>query len=109
MSSFDASDQLGDLLARLMAEHAIPTLHLTAASEVELGFGLAIMPPGTRCGGLAEGLERILRTGFANRVLPLDSAAMSAYTAIIAVRRAMGGPMPEADSQIAVIALAAWP
>ena len=78
----------------------ISPLHLTAVSEAELRFGLAIMPPGRRRDGLAEGLERIPRTGFVNRVLPLDSAATTAYTAIVAVRRAM------ADSQIAAIARA---
>ena len=59
-------------------------------------IGLAIMPPGRRRDGLAEGLERMLRTGFANRILPFDSAAASA--------RAIGRPMPEADCQIAAIA-----
>ena len=46
----------------------------------------------------------MLRTGFANRVLPFDSAAASAYAEIAAARRAMGRPIPEADCQIAAIA-----
>jgi predicted nucleic acid-binding protein len=87
-----------------IAERATLSLHLTAISEAELRFGLAIMPPGRRRDGLAEGLERMLRTGFANRVLPFDSAAASAYAEIAAARRAMGRPMPEADCQIAAIA-----
>ena len=33
------------------------------------------MPLGKRRDGLAKGLERMLETGFANRVLPFDSGA----------------------------------
>ncbi len=90
-------------IASWVAKHATSTLHLTAVSEAELRFGLAIMPPGRRRDGLAEGLERMLRTGFANRILPFDSAAASAYAEIAAALRALGRPMPEADCQIAAI------
>ena len=92
------------VIASWIAERATSSLHLTAVSEAELRFGLAIMPPGRRRDGLAEGLERMLRTGFANRVLPFDSAAAAAYAEIAAARRAMGRPMPQADCQIAAIA-----
>ncbi len=91
-------------IASWIAERATSSLHLTAVSEAELRFGLAIMSPGRRRDGLAEGLERMLRTGFADRVLPFDSAAASAYAEIAASRRSMGRPMPEADCQIAAIA-----
>ncbi len=67
-------------------------------------FGLTIMPPGRRRDGLVEVLERILRIGFANRILPFDSAAASACAEIAAARQAMGRPIPEADCQIAAIA-----
>ncbi len=87
-----------------VAEQATSSLHLTAVSEAELRYGLAIMSPGRRRDGLAHGLERMLRTGFANRVLPFDSAAASSYAEIAAARRAIGRPMPEADCQIAAIA-----
>ena len=89
-----------------VAARATSTIHLTAVSEAELRFGLAIMPPGRQRDGLAEGLERMLRTGFANRILPFDSAAASAYAEIAASRRAIGEPMPEADCRIAAIARA---
>ena len=91
-------------IASWVAERATSSLHLTAVSEAELRFGLAIMPPGRRRDGLAQGLERMLRTGFADRILPLDRAAASAYAEIAAGRRAIGRPMPEADCQIAAIA-----
>ena len=92
------------VISSWVAERMTSSLYLTAISEAELRFGLAIMPPGRRRDGLAEGLERMLRTGFANRVLPFDSAAASAYAEIAAARRTMGRPMPEADCQIAAIA-----
>ena len=92
------------VIASWTAARATSSMHLTAVSEAELRFGLAVMPPGRRRDGLAAGLERMLRTGFANRVLPFDSAAASAYAEIVAARRAMGRPMPEADCQIAAIA-----
>ena len=90
-------------IAWWFAERATSSLHLTAITEAELRFGLAIMQPGKRRDGLAEGLERMLRTGFANRVLPFDSAAATAYAEIAAARRSIGRPMPEADCQIAAI------
>ncbi len=92
------------VVASWIAERATASLYLTAVSEAELRFGLAIMPPGRRRDGLAEGLERMLRSGFANRVLPFDSTAASAYAEIASARRAIGRPMPEADCQIAAIA-----
>ena len=92
------------VIASWVAERATSSLYLTAVNEAELRFGLAIMPQGRRRDGLAEGLERMLRNGFANRVLPFDSAAASAYAEIADARRAMGRPMPEADCQIAAIA-----
>ena len=92
-------------IASWVAERATSTLHLTAVSEAELCYGLTIMPPGRRRDGLAQGLERMLHTGFANRILPFDSAAASAYAEIAAARRVMGRPTPEADCQLAAIAI----
>ena len=92
------------VIASWVAERATSSLHITAVSEAELRFGLAIMPPGRRRDGLAKGLERMLHAGFANRILPFDSAAASVYAEIAAARRTMGRPIPEADCQIAAIA-----
>lgn len=86
------------------ADRATSSLYLTAVSEAELRFGIAVMPSGRRRDGLAAGLERMLRTGFANRILPFDSRAARAYAEIAAARRRMGRRIPEADCQIAAIA-----
>ena len=91
------------LIASWVAEQATSSLHLTAVTEAELRFGLSIMPSGKRRDGFAAGLERMLRTGFANRVLPFDSDAARAYAEIAAARRASGRPVSQSDCQIAAI------
>ena len=91
-------------VASWVAERATSGLFLTAVTEAELRFGLAVMPPGKRRKGLATGLERMLETGFANRILPFDSGAAHAYAGIAAARRRQGRPIAQADCQIAAIA-----
>ena len=89
-----------------VAARATSSLFLTAVTEAELRFGLAVMAPGKRRDGLSTGLERMLETGFANRVLPFDSRAARAYAGIAATRRRRGRPIAQADCQIAAIARA---
>ena len=90
--------------ASWMAERIPSSLYLTAVTEAELRYGLAIMPVGRRRDGLASALERMFRTGFAKRVLPFDSDAARAYADIASARRAAGRPASLADCQIAAIA-----
>ena len=85
-------------------ERETSSLYLTAVNEAELRYGLAIMPRGRRRDELASALERMLRGGFANRILPFDSAAARAYAEIASARRPAGRPAPLADCQIAAIA-----
>ena len=85
------------VVASWVAECATSDLFLTAVTEAELRFGLAVMPTGKRRDGLASALERMLDTGFANRILPFDSAAARAYAEIAASQRRVGRPLPEAD------------
>ncbi len=94
------------VIASWVAAHATSSLFLTAVTEAELRFGLAVMPTGKRRDGLEAALERVLETGFANRVLPFDSAAARAFARIAAARRQQGRPTAEADCQIAAIARA---
>ena len=93
-------------IASWVAERATSSLFLTAVTEAELRFGLAVMPPGKRRDGLAAGLERMLETGFANRILPFDSAAARAYAVIAAKRRFAGRAVAPTVCQIAAIARA---
>ena len=48
-------------------------------------------------------MRRWLERGFAERILPFDSAAAEAYAEIAADRRQAGRPIGEADCQIAAI------
>ena len=79
-------------------------MYLTAVSEAELLYGVAIVPAGRRRDQLETAMTRWLDTGFAERVLPFDSAAARAYAEIAAGRRSAGRPIAPADCQIAAIA-----
>ena len=78
-------------------------VYLTAVSEAELRYGVAILPEGRRRDALMGALEAILREDFEARILPFDSAATEAYAAIAAERRAAGRPLSQFDCQIAAI------
>jgi hypothetical protein len=68
-----------------IARRATLSLFLTVVSEAELRFGAAVMPTGKRRDGVVTALERILETGFANRILPFDSSAARAFAEIAAI------------------------
>ena len=91
------------VVAWLAAEDGA-AVHLTAVSEAELRLGIAILPDGRRREALAEAVEGILIEEFRGRILPFDSAAATAYAAIVAVRHAAGRPISQFDAQIAAIA-----
>lgn len=82
------------------------SIYLTAISEAELRYGVAIMTSGKRRDGLGVAIDRILRDDMAGRILPFDSAAARAYADIAANRRSAGKPISQADCQIAAIARA---
>ena len=91
-------------IASWITAHAASSLYLTAISEAVLRCGLAVMPSGKRRDGLVAGLERMLRTGFANRTLPFDSPAARAYAEVAAARRAAGRSISQPDGRIAATA-----
>ena len=93
-------------VAAWIAERDAAAMYLTAVSEAELRFGVAILPAGRRRTALEAAMRRWLETGFAERVLPFDSAAARAYAQIAADRREAGRPIGEADCQIAAISRA---
>jgi predicted nucleic acid-binding protein len=81
-------------------------LFLSAVSEAELRAGAAILPPGRRPDALRAAIDAMVEEDFAGRVLPFDSGAAKAYAIIVAVRRAAGRPIAQADCQIAATARA---
>lgn len=80
------------------------SIYLTAISEAELRYGLAIMENGKRRAALIDAVDCILREDLSGRILPFDSKAALSYATIAAARRAAGRPISQADCQIAAIA-----
>ena len=83
------------------------SLYVTAISEAELRYGIAILPTGTRQERLLVQIDGMFKWDFADRILPFDSEAARTYALIASVRRAAGLPISQADCQIAAIARSA--
>lgn len=80
------------------------SIYLTAISEAELRYGVAIMTNGKRRDDLGNAIDLILRDDMAGRILLFDSAAARAFADIAATRRSAGKASSKADCQIAAIA-----
>jgi predicted nucleic acid-binding protein len=79
-------------------------MFISTITEAELRYGLALLPEGRRQRELLAQVEAMLVEDFADRVLPFDSPAASAYARIAARRRRAGRPLSQTDAQIAAIA-----
>jgi len=90
-------------VAAWIGERDAQDMYLTAVSEAELLYGVAIMPACKRRNALEAAMTRWLELGFRERILPFDSAAARAYAEIASERRHAGRPIGEADCQIAAI------
>lgn len=87
-----------------LAGQAPAEVFLTAITEAELRYGIAILPAGRRRDRLLAEVEVMLATDFSMRILAFGSEAARAYAEIGARRRAAGRPISHADCQIAAIA-----
>ena len=85
-------------------EQPASSLFLTAVSEAEIRFGLALLPGGGHRESLVRAADRIFREILAGRILPFDSEAAGAFAVIAAERRRAGRPISQFDCQIAAIA-----
>ena len=90
-------------VAGWIAKRDAQEIYLTAVSEAELRYGVAIMPVGKRRNALEVAMNRWFDHGFRERILPFDSTAARTYAEIAAARRDAGRPISEADCQIAAI------
>ena len=90
-------------VAAWIAQRDAEDMFLTAVSEAELLYGVAIVPAGRRRDELEAAMTRWLDVGFGERILPFDSAAARRYAEIASGRRRAGRPIEEADCQIAAI------
>ena len=89
--------------ATWIAAHNTEDMFLTAVSEAELRYSVAVAPVGRRKDALEAAMTRWLDMGFGERIPPFDSAAARASAEIAAYRRRTGRPIGEADCQIAAI------
>ena len=89
-------------VAAWIADRDTEELCLTAMSEAELLYGVAIMPTSRRRSALEVAMSRWLDLGFTDRILPFNSSAARAW-AVIASRHHAGRPIGEADYRIAAI------
>ena len=87
-----------------LAAQPVASVFISAITEAELRYGLAIMPKGKRQADLSIQLVAMLAEDFTGRILPFDSAAAVAFAEIAALRRLAGLPISQADAQIAAIA-----
>jgi predicted nucleic acid-binding protein len=87
-----------------LADQPDASVFISAITEAELRYGVALLPTGKRRSTLATIIEDMLGEDFTGRILPFDSAAAVAFAEIAANRRQAGRPIAQADAQIAAIA-----
>ena len=87
-----------------LADQPAASVFISAITEAELRYGLALMPSGKRRSALADEIDAMLGEDFSGRILPFDSPAAVAFAEIAAERRQAGRPISQADAQIAAIA-----
>jgi predicted nucleic acid-binding protein len=80
-----------------LADQPDASVFISAITEAELRYGVALLPAGKRRSALATVIEDMLGEDF-------DSAAAVAFAEIAANRRQAGRPIAQADAQIAAIA-----
>ena len=69
-------------VAAWIAERDAAEMYLTVIGEAQLRFGVAILPAGRRRNALEAAMRRWLDLGFAERILPFESAAARAHAEI---------------------------
>jgi predicted nucleic acid-binding protein len=87
-----------------MAAQPTESLYVSAVTQAEMMLGARLLPAGKRRSALEAALHAMFEEDFAGHLLPFDSAAVSPYVEIVAVRRAAGRPVSQFDAQIAAIA-----
>ena len=94
----------GPAVERWLAAQLVADLFVSAVTEAELRYGVAMLPPGKRRSLLAAATEAMLANDLRDRISPFDSPAAVAYADIVVHRRRAGRPISQSDAQIAAIA-----
>jgi predicted nucleic acid-binding protein len=89
---------------RWLADQPAASVFISAITEAELRYGLALLPNGKRRSSLTAVMQDMLTEDFNGRILPFDSPAAVVFAEIAANRRQAGRPISQADAQIAAIA-----
>ena len=92
------------MVERWLGRQPVAGTFISAITEAELRYGLALLPEGRRQRERVVQVEAMLAQNFAGRILPFDRPAAVAYARIAAARRRSGRPISQADAQIAAIA-----
>lgn len=85
-------------------QQSLGELAITAITMMEVRYGIAHLPDGTRKNDLEARFRRFLAQGFGGRVLPFDGEAAEFSAVMRAMRRRMGRPVGTEDCMIAGIA-----
>lgn len=83
---------------------AVDTLFLTTLTLAEIRYGIASLPKGRRRTTLRQRFENDVVPVFADRILPFDEPASTAYAELRATARAGGRAIGDFDALIAAIA-----
>ncbi|OCW57529.1 type II toxin-antitoxin system VapC family toxin [Hoeflea olei] len=79
--------------------------YVTAITEAELLFGIALMPAGKRRDDSAAAIARVLGVEMGSPALPFESGDAPFFAGVMSTRQRAGRPVSVVDAQIAAIAL----
>jgi toxin FitB len=82
-------------------------LYTTHINQIEILYGIAILPEGRRRNGLTAAAEAMFAEDLAGRILPFGASAAACYAGVMMSRRKAGKPIEGLDALIAAISLAA--
>lgn len=86
-----------------MSRQSRMTLFITAITQAEILYGLALLPEGRRRDLLIAAARAMFEEDFSGRILPFDGEAARVYAEIASRRRQAGEPISQFDAQIAAI------
>nr|WP_015061774.1 type II toxin-antitoxin system VapC family toxin [Acetobacter pasteurianus]AFK89051.1 PilT protein-like protein [Acetobacter pasteurianus] len=86
-----------------MSRQPMMTLFITAITQAEILYGLALLPKGRRRDLLIVAARGMFEEDFSGRILPFDSEAARVYAEIAFRRRQAGEPISQFDAQIVAI------
>ncbi len=94
-----------DNVVQWISSKPISSLFVTAITEAEILFGLALLPESRRKRLLTNSASEMFAQDFNSRILPFDSEAAVAYAKIVSERTSSGQPISAFDAQIAAVTL----